>query len=237
MVVNLDDLLVSAMDRGQRRVFGFTLKRPGSGEFGLLEQDDEDWLAAGDQALLRVSELKLKGRHNCANVLAALAFGTAIGLPLHAMCEAARNFRGLPHRCQWVAHTGGVDWYDDSKGTNVGASCAAVAGLEVRGSVILIAGGDGKGQDFAPLAEAVRGRVRSAVLLGRDAPVLAGALRGETEVCFATDMRAAVSAAARAASPGDAVLLSPACASFDMFRDYRERGEVFTQAVRELESK
>jgi UDP-N-acetylmuramoylalanine--D-glutamate ligase len=230
-VVNLDDEIVARMPRpGQRRV-GFSLRR-GEADFRLLRQGGEDWLAAGAEPVLPLAELRLPGRHNAANALAALAVGSVCGFPRAAMAGVLRDFSGLPHRAERVRHRRGVAWIDDSKGTNVGATVAAIEGLD--GPLVLIAGGEGKGQDFALLAAAGRGRLRHAVLIGRDAPLIAVALAGICPVSGAGTMAAAVGAAAALAQPGDTVLLSPACASFDMFRDYTERGEAFAAAVREL---
>ncbi|MGQ0384930.1 MAG: UDP-N-acetylmuramoyl-L-alanine--D-glutamate ligase [Gammaproteobacteria bacterium] len=230
-VVNLDDELVVRMPRpGQRRV-GFSVLRADA-EFRLLAQDGEDWLAEGAEAILPLSKLRLPGRHNAANALAALAIGSVCRLPRDAMTGVLARFGGLPHRAERVAERRGVRYIDDSKGTNVGATAAAIAGLP--GPLVLIAGGEGKGQEFAPLAAACRGKVRHAVLIGRDAPLLAAAIAGASEVSFAGSMEAAVAAAATLARPGDTVLLSPACASFDMFRDYAHRGDAFAAAVREL---
>jgi UDP-N-acetylmuramoylalanine--D-glutamate ligase len=156
----------------------------------------------------------------------------ALGLDTRAALDAARSFGGLPHRTQWVADSAGVSWYNDSKGTNVGATLAAIGGLP--GTTILIAGGIGKGADFSPLASAVREKVRGVILFGRDAPVLAAALQDAAPIEMACDMRDAVRRAARMAQAGDNVLLSPACASFDMFEDYAARGDAFVAAVREL---
>ncbi len=232
-VVNLDDPLVTAMPRpGQRRV-GFSLTRAGA-DWGLVTRAGVVSLARAGEPVLPLAELRLQGRHNAANALAALAVGSVVGLPLEPMLETLRRFAGLPHRSQWVAERRGVRYVDDSKGTNVGATLASVEGLG--GPIVMIAGGDGKGQDFAPLAAAFRGKVRHAVLIGRDRETLARALTGACTTEFATDMDAAVAAAARTARPGDLVLLSPACASLDMFRDYAERGEVFAAAARRLEA-
>jgi UDP-N-acetylmuramoylalanine--D-glutamate ligase len=230
-VVNLDDELVVRMPRpGQRRV-GFSLMR-GDADFRLLTRDGEEWLAEGAEALLPRSALRLPGRHNAANALAALAVGTVAGLPREAMTGVLRSFGGLPHRAEHVRDRRGVAWIDDSKGTNVGATVAAVAGLD--GPLVLIAGGEGKGQDFTPLGAACRGKVRQAVLIGRDAPLLAAALEAACPVSRAGSMEEAVGAAAAIARPGDTVLLSPACASFDMFRDYAHRGAAFAAAARGL---
>ncbi|MGH8243224.1 MAG: glutamate ligase domain-containing protein, partial [Steroidobacteraceae bacterium] len=170
--------------------------------------------------------------HNAANALAALAVGSVCGFPREAMTGVLRRFRGLPHRAERVRDRRGVAWIDDSKGTNVGATVAAIEGLD--GPLVLIAGGEGKGQDFGPLAAACPGKVRHAILIGRDAPIMAAAMAGRCPVSLAESMESAVAAAAKLAQPGDSVLLSPACASFDMFRDYAERGEAFAAAVREL---
>jgi len=168
-----------------------------------------------------------------------LALGDAVGLPMPGMLEALESFPGLPHRSQWIAEVAGVRYVDDSKGTNVGATIAAVAGMA--GPLVMIAGGEGKGQDFAPLAQAFAGKVRHVVLIGRDAAALAAAVKGvcTTEIIAPMQdavaaMQAAVAAAASAARAGDTVLLSPACASLDMFRDYGHRGDVFAAAVRRL---
>jgi UDP-N-acetylmuramoylalanine--D-glutamate ligase len=179
-----------------------------------------------------MDELRIVGHHNAANALAALAMGDALGLPRPAMLDALRAFSGLPHRAAWVADVRGVRYVNDSKGTNVGATLAAVAGFP--GPLLLIVGGDGKNQDFRPLAAAFSGKVRRALLIGRDAAVLAEALQGVCELEYCDSLESAVVAAARAAEPGDTVLLSPACASLDMFRDYGHRGEVFADAVRRL---
>jgi UDP-N-acetylmuramoylalanine--D-glutamate ligase len=232
-VVNLDDEIVVRMPRpGQRRV-GFSLRREDA-DFRLLSRDGEDWLAQGAEALMPRSALRLPGRHNAANALAALAVGSVVGFPRDAMTGVLRSFGGLPHRAERVRDWRGIAWIDDSKGTNVGATAAAIDGLE--GPLVLIAGGEGKGQDFAPLGPACKGKVKHAVLIGRHAPALAAALAKSCPVSFADSMDAAVGAAAAVARAGDTVLLSPACASFDMFRDYAHRGEAFAAAVRGLPS-
>ena len=231
MVVNRDDPLTTVMAGPNRPVIGFGLGAPSDNDFGVLQQDGENWLAQSDRRLLRRRDLRLAGRHNCANALAALALGQAVGLRLSDMLDTLRRYGGLPHRCQWVARQADVDWYNDSKGTNVGAAVAAIEGLEAPGKLVVIAGGDGKGADFLPLRDPVRARVRALVLMGQDGPRIEQALRGTVPVTYAKDMQQAVAAARERACPGDAVLLSPACASFDMFQDYRERGDAFVQAV------
>ncbi len=229
MVLNADDLVVLTMAVPGRRVTHFTLSAPGSGDYGVRMHDGVEWLACGGETLLPVSELRIPGRHNVANALAALALGAALDLPLAAMLISLRAFAGLPHRTQWVATHDGVSWYNDSKGTNVGATLAAVTGMP--GQVVLIAGGDGKGADFTPLRAAVAQKARAVVLIGRDAPLIEAALAGAAPILQARDMDEAVQRAAAVAQPGDAVLLSPACASFDMYDNYEHRGRAFTDAV------
>jgi UDP-N-acetylmuramoylalanine--D-glutamate ligase len=233
MVINRDDPWVAAMVQPQRQVLRFTLVEPeGRDEFGVQSGPEGPWLAQGQERLMLVSEMRIQGSHNVANALAALALGSAVDLPMAGMLETLRTFPGLPHRCQWVGEAQGITWYNDSKGTNVGATCAAIQGLGQGRSLVLIAGGDGKGQDFHPLAEAARRHVRAAVLLGRDAPLLERALGPVVPVVRVKTLEEAVAEAARLARKGDAVLLSPACASLDMFRNYAERGEIFTAAAR-----
>jgi UDP-N-acetylmuramoylalanine--D-glutamate ligase len=239
IVLNADDPLVAAM-RGAAsrpangraaRVVTFSIEGPA--DFSLLRDGAHTLLARRGEGLLDVSRMKIAGLHNAANALAALALGDAVGLAMPAMLQALESFPGLPHRSQWIADVAGVRYVDDSKGTNVGATIAAIAGMP--GTLVVIAGGEGKGQDFAPLAQAFRGKVRHAVLIGKDAPALAAALQGVTTLETAGSMQEAVNAATRVARrEGDTVLLSPACASFDMFRDYGHRGDVFAAAVRAL---
>jgi UDP-N-acetylmuramoylalanine--D-glutamate ligase len=213
----------------------FGLDNPGTeSDFGIEQADGEIWLMQGTQRLLMAGELQLAGLHNVANALAALALCRAIDIPMTDLLEALRSFKGLPHRVERMAEMDGLTYYDDSKGTNVGATVAALQGLGCK--AVLIAGGEGKGQDFAPLNPAVAQHARAVVLIGRDAPLIEAALNGcGVKVVHAEDMRDAVQQAAQLAQSGDAVLLSPACASFDMFRNYEHRAEVFMQAVQELE--
>jgi len=226
-VINLDDPLVVAMPRTASSTLSFSLRASVGATYALALHQGEWWLTRAGAPLLRATELRTRGAHNAANALAALALGEALALPLAAMLAELRSFAGLPHRSQWIADRQGVAYIDDSKGTN-----AAVAGMP--GPVVLIAGGDGKNQNFGPLATGLRGKVRHIVLIGRDAPLIARALDGVCPIERCATLPQAVQAAARAARPGDTVLLSPACASFDMFRDYAHRGEVFAEAVQEL---
>ena len=243
-VVNRDDEWSRAMGKlgpGPRRggdggrdsgVFSFGLDAPlGENEWGL--DAERRRLQRGATPLLGVSEMAMPGLHNVANGLAAHALASAIALPAGPLAQALREFKGLPHRVQPVAEARGVRFYDDSKGTNVGASVAALEGFDV--PVVLIAGGDGKGQDFSPLASSVKAHARAVVLIGRDARAIAAALAPTgVPVRLAPSMEEAVQAAFALAQHGDAVLLSPACASFDMFRNYGHRGEVFAGAAQAL---
>jgi len=233
-VLNRQDVWCRSMAIPGRTVFTFGLDEPANErEWGLTESEGETWLAQGTQKLMGVSQLRVAGLHNAANALAALALTRAIDLPYQPLLQALAEFEGLPHRVQKVAEIDGVAFYDDSKGTNVGATVAALNGM--RQKVVLIAGGDGKGQDFAPLKPAVAARARAVVLIGRDREKIAQAIEGSgAPTQRARDMEEAVRMALAAAREGDAVLLSPACASFDMFRNYEHRAQVFVQAVKDL---
>ncbi|HSN17728.1 MAG TPA: UDP-N-acetylmuramoyl-L-alanine--D-glutamate ligase [Gammaproteobacteria bacterium] len=230
-VLNRDDPWVRDMAADVTRRVSFGLDAPKSGDYGVLGKGNEEWLAKGGEKLMPASVMRLKGRHNLANALAALALGEAAGLPQSAMLAAVEGFRGLPHRMEFVSRIDDVAWYDDSKGTNVGATLAAVQG--VTQPLVLIAGGDGKGQDFAPLAAALAG-ARGVVLLGKAAQLIEAAIAGRVPVKRVKDMEAAVQAAAGLARPGDVVLLSPACSSLDMFDNFEHRGRAFAAAVRRL---
>ena len=242
-VVNRDDPRVVAMlaDRSGKTL-SFGLGAPGEGQFGRITRNGETWLARGTEALLPVTALAMAGEQAQANALAALALGEAIGeaigevteLPIAAMLATLQSFPGLAHRTQFVAETNGVRWINDSKGTNVGATLAAVQGLP--GPLLLIAGGQAKGADFSPLADALRDKVQALILLGEDAARLEEALGDAAPVHHAADMSDAVHQAQQLAAPGDTVLLSPACASFDMFSGFAARGEAFMAAVHALAS-
>jgi UDP-N-acetylmuramoylalanine--D-glutamate ligase len=227
-VLNRDDPASAAMALPGRRVVTFGLDAPPSAsDVGVAGAT----LVEGPHRLIEAGALAIHGVHNVANALAACALARAAGVPRERLAPALATFRGLPHRLERVARRHGVDWYDDSKGTNVGATIAALRGLGKR--AVLILGGEGKGQDFAPLREPVAQYASHVLLIGRDAPLIETALAGlPTQRCATLEQ--AVERAARLAGPGEAVLLSPACASFDMFRDYKERGERFAAAVRAL---
>ena len=234
-VVNRDDSAAAACFDPVPGAATFGLGVPaGERDFGVRDVGGRAWLAQGSRGILPVDELPIAGGHNVANALAALALCSAIGVDAGGLAAGLRGFKGLPHRLQRVRTLRGVDWYDDSKGTNVGAAVAAMQGLGR--TVVLIAGGDGKGQDFGPLALAAADHASCVLLIGRDAALIAASLKDQGvahEHCGT--LEEAVRRAAAIAEPGQCVLLSPACASFDMFRDYRHRGEAFALAVAALE--
>jgi UDP-N-acetylmuramoylalanine--D-glutamate ligase len=231
-IVNRDDVAASELASGKAPTVGFGLGKPAAQDFGLLETSDGCWIAKGSERWMLASAVRMPGRHNLANALAALALGEVLGFPREAMLLVLKEFQGLPHRTQWVADTGGVSWFNDSKATNVGAALAAIHGFE--GPLVLLAGGQGKGADFSQLAAGLDAHVKAVVLFGEAAEEIEVALQGTVATQRAFDVFDAVRQAAALAVPGDTVLLSPACASFDMFKDYQQRGETFMQAVREL---
>ena len=242
-VLNRDDQLTMQMASNKAVTFGLNAA-PNITDFGLVEgQDDEkaeQYLASGQRKICKASALKIAGQHNVANALAAAALCDALGIDKAIISSALLDFKGLPHRVEWVANIDGVDYYDDSKGTNVGATCAAIAGMRKNNQpqkVVLVAGGDGKDQDFAPLAPAVQANSRAVVLIGRDAKLIEAVLLAtNVPIYHAVDLPEAVNIAKKVAKAGDAVLLSPACASFDMFKNYVHRAEVFVEAVKRLEN-
>jgi len=234
-VLNRDDPHSLGMMLPGRKHVTFGLNEPHRDtDWGIDRSGSDIWLVQGEQRVLNANELQLAGMHNISNALAALALCRAIDLPLAPILDALRHFKGLPHRVERVAEINGVIYYDDSKGTNVGATVAALQGLGR--NAVLIAGGEGKGQDFSPLHSAVAQHARAVVLIGRDANKIEAALQGcGVPLVYAHDLDDAVRLSAEWAQAGDAVLLSPACASFDMFRNYGHRAEVFVGAVRAIE--
>ncbi len=236
-VLNRNDITTLAMRRENAVTFGISAA-PKTVDFGLVESKGENYLSSGQRKLCKTSELKIAGQHNIANALAAAALCNVVGIQRFDIAAALRNFKGLPHRVEWVATINDVDFYDDSKGTNVGATCAAIGGMIKNAKpqkVVLIAGGDGKGQNFSPLASAIKANSRAVVLIGRAATLIeAELLVTQVPLYHAADLPEAVTIAAKLAKAGDAVLLSPACASFDMFKNYVHRAEVFVAAVKQL---
>jgi len=229
-ILNRDDPRSVAMQRPGRKVVTFGLDAPpGGDDFGVLEGA----LALGEKVILQKTALPIHGAHNVANALAACALARSAGVAFQELGTALRTFKGLPHRLERVATLDGVEWYDDSKGTNVGATVAALRGLGKR--TVLILGGEGKGQDFSPLVSPVAEFAKSVLLIGRDAAIIEKALApSAVSLQRCKSLEEAVERAASVARPGEAVLLSPACASFDMFRDYKHRGEAFAAAVKRL---
>lgn len=235
-VFNGDDPRVMAMRQDGMNELLFTLSPPQAGQFGISEYRGDRWLCFGKERLLAATALKIPGTHNLANALAALAIGTLLQLPRAAMLQTLERFAGLPHRTQFIKESAGVRWYNDSKGTNVGACVAALEGLSTADAArtVLIAGGVGKGADFDLLTPVVARHARAVILLGQDAPLIERALGDAVPLIHARDMDDAVLLAAGCAEPGDRVLLSPACASFDMYKNYQQRGEMFVDAVARL---
>ena len=231
MVLNRDDPAVRSLARPGRETLTFGLGVPAGGEYGVIDRDGAAWLAQGSEALLPAAALRIPGRHNRANALAALALAEALALPRDACLDALLTYRGLPHRIEWVGEADGVRWYNDSKATNPGATAAALAGLD--GPLVLIAGGQPEPVDYAPLAAAAAGKLRAVLLVGDDVAALERVLAPVAPLEHAVDLEAAVTRARSLAEPGDTVLLSPACASFDRYRDFEQRGETFAAVVRE----
>ncbi len=236
-VLNRNDPGVCAMALQDKKQITFGVDEPPShADFGLMHDGDDLWLMEGDVQLMKTSELVVNGLHNAVNALAALAMCRALGVAIDPLLASLREFRGLPHRMEKVAAFNGVTFFDDSKSTNVGATVAALSGMKQ--NVILIAGGDGKGQDFSYLREAVANNARAVVLIGRDANMIANELKDcGVPLHFAVTMEEAMQKSFLLAQSGDVVLLSPACASFDMFRNYIHRAEVFVAAVKDMENK
>jgi UDP-N-acetylmuramoylalanine--D-glutamate ligase len=230
MVINADDPVVDAMREADRRLLTFSIRN--NADFYIARKEDGEWLMHHEHGLMPLASLPLEGRHNAANALAALALGAAIGLDEHAMCNALKTFKGLDHRMQRVAQIRGVTWVNDSKATNIGACVAALQGYERK--VILIAGGDAKGADMNELTPVIREKAKSVVLMGKDAGLIKAALNNCVPVYDAENMAQAVQISAGLAQAGDSVLLSPACASLDQYKNYQDRGEQFAKAVLRL---
>ncbi|PWQ95776.1 UDP-N-acetylmuramoyl-L-alanine--D-glutamate ligase [Leucothrix pacifica] len=230
-IVNRDDPLVVTA-AGDKDIITFGVGVPNQGEYGLADNEGRTWLVKGKQPLICKDDLKVAGQHNEINGLAVLAMAEVAGIPLSPCLEVLREFTGLEHRTQWIAEYNGINWFNDSKGTNVGATVAAMTGLT--GKTVLLAGGQGKGADFTPLADVVRQYARAVVLFGEDAEVIALSLKGDIPIVFARNMVDAVTQAKDLAQIGDNVLLSPACASFDMFDNYEQRGNVFVETVKRV---
>ncbi len=232
LIINLDDSAVASMAREQRTCVGFTLSEPELGNYGVRDYDGVRWIVKGDDKLIPVNDVRIKGEHNIANAMAAMALAETLSCLPVVMLSVLRSFPGLEHRCQWIAEHENVAWFNDSKGTNVGASCAAIKGLGADENIVLIVGGDGKGADFSELERVAEGRLKAAIVLGKDGPEIGKVLVNVVPVHAVDTMQMAVETAAKIVKDGDIVLLSPACASLDMFENYQVRGDVFVAAVR-----
>lgn len=235
-VSNKDDTLTECHTPVKEKLY-FTLNSPNANTFGLLTENESAYLAFNDQCLMATKELPVLGKHYQANALAALAIGHGLHMPFADMVQVLREFKGLPHRCQFVRELNGVKWFNDSKGTNVGATLAAIDGLgrDMFGKMVLIAGGIGKNADFSPLLPVIERHARHIVLIGEAAQEIAAVIHQRIPISFANSMEEAIIQAFRVAQSDDYVLLSPACASFDMFKNFEHRGEVFMEIVEKLE--
>ncbi len=240
VVFNRDDALSRPLVPDAVPVQSFGLNAPDMNQYGVLRDTDGTlWLARGRERLLKSTEMYIQGTHNIANALACLALGEAIGLPLNSMLETLKSFKGLAHRCEYVDTVNNVRYYNDSKGTNIGATLAAIEGLGAaiaprKGKVVVILGGQGKGQDFKALRAAVQQYVKTVVLIGEDALKIEQSIEGSTEILKAATLQEAVQLCHAKADAEDVVVLSPACASFDMFKGYDDRGHQFVACVKAL---
>lgn len=237
VAINRDDKNSYPLEKGDAVVWDFGFGRPSINGLGLLEEDGDQYLAYQFEKIVSVTELKVFGQHNISNVLAAIAMAMAMNVDMESIRAAITKFVGLPHRCQWVANVSGVEFYNDSKGTNVGATVAAVEGLgqRISGHIVLIVGGVAKGADFSTLVPAINRWCKEVILIGQDAVEIAANFNTDIQTYFASGMQDAVQVALQHAVAGDAVLLSPACASFDMFENFQHRGVSFVQSVETLQ--
>jgi len=236
MIINQDDELVRAMADDSRQLIYFSLTVPDKNNLGIVTDKGEVWLCQGNNKIIKRSELGIKGEHNVANALAAMALASSVNVPNNVMTDTLKSFTGLEHRCQWVAKNNNVSWYNDSKATNVGACIASIKGLCDLGKIILIAGGDSKGADLSSLKPVIKQYVKKVLLLGVDANKLADVMGSEVAYEFVANMDEAVNLASDIADPGDLVLLAPACASLDMYENYQQRGDAFVSAVNAMET-
>lgn len=238
LLYNRDDMqtLPNTSPLARGTVISYGLDEPSAGNWGLITTDGVNYLAHGQEKLLSVDALRIKGRHNWQNALAACALSQSVGITHNHMVEVLQSFAGLPHRSQWVRTVDGVDWINDSKGTNIGATMSAISGIggSIQGKIVLIAGGQGKGADFTELRTPMAEYVRAVVLIGEDADKLEKALADVVHIIRAPSLDVAVIEAKSQARAGDVVLLSPACASWDMFKNYGHRGDTFVAAVDNL---
>ena len=239
VVCNRSDALTTPLLEEGQEFSTFGIGAPDLKQYGVIEKDGESWISCGVEPLIPVADVAIKGRHNLENAISAVAIACAAKISIEAMSKALKNFTGLPHRCETVSERTEVKWINDSKATNTGAVIAAIEGLAEGRNVLLIAGGQAKGQEFQELAKCIVQHVKQVILIGEAANQIAASIEAcnsqDCAVIFAVSMEAAVDTAARYAEMGDVVLMSPACASFDMFENYEARGDAFTQAVRQLQ--
>lgn len=236
MVINQDDEVVNVMTDDSRQTITFSLSKPDGNNFGLIEDKGEIFLCQGDKKIIKQKELGIKGEHNIANALAAMALASSVKVSVNTMIETLKSFTGLDHRCQMVKTINNVSWYNDSKATNVGACIASIKGLCELGNIILIAGGDSKGADLSSLLSVAKQYVKKVLLMGVDANKLAEIFGSEVPHEFVSNMDEAVNLANQISEVGDLVLLAPACASLDMYENYQQRGDEFVSAVNALEA-
>jgi UDP-N-acetylmuramoylalanine--D-glutamate ligase len=234
MVINQDDDVVNAMMDDSRNTVSFSLSKPLVNNFGLIKDGSEVYLCQGEEKIINQNELAIKGEHNVANALAAIALVSSVNVPVNSIVKTLKSFKGLEHRCQLVRTINNVSWYNDSKATNVGACIASIQGLCELGKIILIAGGDSKGADLSSLIPVAKQYVKHVLLIGVDAPKLKEVLDSVVTCEYVNDMQEAVIKASQIAEDNNLVLLAPACASLDMYKNYQERGDVFVKAVNEL---
>jgi len=236
MVLNKDDDVVNGMTDVARTNVFFSLSTPDKDDFGLIEENEEIYLCKGSEKIITQNELAIKGQHNTSNALAAMALASSVDVSIEAMADVLKNFKGLEHRCQLVKTINDVSWYNDSKATNIGSCIASIKGLCELGDIILIAGGDSKGADLSSLKPVIEEHVKKVLLIGVDAKKLADVIKTESLYEFTADMNEAVIRANKIAEPGNLILLAPACASLDMYKNYQQRGNDFVAAINSLEA-
>ena len=235
MVLNKDDQYSKSMIDLDRKINYFTLDKPDKNSFGLLKSNNKVWLCHGNKKIISKDQLKIKGDHNISNALAAMALANSVDVPYKIMTNVLKNFSGLEHRCQLIKSFNNIDWYNDSKATNVGACIASIKGLCEFGKIILIAGGDSKGSDLSSLNEIIEKYVKKVFLFGIDADKLSSVLSSKVDKEFVRSVDEAVHFANKVALPGDLVLLAPACSSLDMYQNFKQRGDAFISSVNALQ--
>lgn len=232
MVINADDPIVAKMRKAKRNCISITLTESTTAHYSVGEYDNVPWIVKGQEKLIPIDDIKIKGKHNIANAIAAIALAESVNCPLKNILHVLRTFTGLAHRCEFVFEHANITWVNDSKGTNVAASCAAIENLSNGKNIILLAGGNSKGTSFLPLKQLAQTNLKGAIVFGKDGAKIATALQYTIPVHHAETIEIAVETAADMAKSGDIILLSPACSSNDMFADYQERGTAFVEAIK-----